>query len=122
MALPDLRLVRIIARRLTSALELREEARADKQIDRIMRRALRSHVHMESTFAAVQALRDLRVIDRDEAAYLFYYILDLLQWRLFGTPRVARMHLDTPDDFELLDAAMTNENLVETEKFYRSRG
>src|SRR4051812_5312517 len=91
----DLRLVRIIARRLTSALELREEFRANR-LDRSMEGALRSDVHMEWTFAAVQTLRDLKVIDRAEAAYFFFYVLDLLQWSRFGTLRFTQLALETP--------------------------
>src|SRR4051812_11275106 len=118
MVQPDVRLARIIARRLSAALEVRNERRADKRIDRIMRRSLQSEVRFESTFAAIQAMRDMDVVDGHEAAYLFDYILNLRQWNDDTPldPALAQLAQE-PGQVELLMAAMSDHDLVETEAF-----
>jgi hypothetical protein len=124
MAEPDLRLVRIIARRLSAALEIREEAAADVRIDAIMQRTLRSDRHLESTFAAVQMLRDLGTIDQDEAAYLFHSIIDARQWDDASEldSGTAKLIENDPEQVELIIASMGHHDLLEMETFYRSRG
>src|SRR4051812_41537509 len=121
MAQPDLRLVRMIARRLTAALEQRDASTADAEIDRIMVRTLRSETRLEPPFAAVQTLRDLGVVDRSEAAYLFDYMFDLRDWNDESEldPGIIELVKNLPETTELVDAAISHAGLVKTETFYR---
>jgi hypothetical protein len=119
-----LRLVRRIGRRLAAALEVREASRADRRIDRIMLAALESRENLEATFAAVQMLRDLDVVEACEAAYLFNSMLSVVEWDDEGPPSEALQELvqRLPTDVELVSAAMSHESQVAAEIFHRSRG
>ena len=68
---PDPRRVELAKARLVVATLAESPTSAADRFDNLTERAGRSLEQMEATFRAVQALRDLGVIDQDEAAYLF---------------------------------------------------
>jgi hypothetical protein len=95
----------------------------DYLIDRLFQWARRSWRRVDATFRAIQILRDLDVIDRAEAAYLFDGLLDHLPRKDTQEARDQLAAAVTGGvEYELIVAAMRDKDKRHAELFHRERG
>jgi hypothetical protein len=112
-----------VARRLTVAIAARTMEDTDYLINRLFLWARRSWRKVDATFRAIQILRDLDMIDRAEAAYLFAELLDHLPRKDTQEARDQLAAAVTGGvEYELIVAAMRDKDRRHAELFHRERG
>jgi hypothetical protein len=109
-------------RQLKAGVRARSFEAADARLDRFAESATRSTEHMDAAVRAIQTLRDLEIIDRGEAAYLFSSLFGrALDEQRERNPAFDRA-IDTGVELELLWAAMHDERLAKELAYHRAYG
>jgi hypothetical protein len=112
-----------VARRLTVAIAARTMEDTDDRIDALFDWARRSWRKVDATFAAIQILRDLDMIDRAEAAYLFAELYEHLPRKENPQAQDELANAVTSGvEYELIVAAMRDGENRRAELFHRERG
>jgi len=107
--------------RLRNVIECRCRERAERRFGKLQREIDTSVLNCEALYAAAQSLRDLDVIDDEEAAYIADDCYEARSKEFLDHDRVYRRILGAESDIGMLDALAAREREVAA-IFHEARG